>query len=143
MVEIFEMQKICVTLCYNMYVAFNNFLKYYNWKNNVFDKKQDCFVDLYEQIITRIRKDLFSKDNIEIIYLSDKLDENLLEIFINLIRKEIHGTGLKIFFNKDKRNIYMWYENVINNEAYYVEDEKEIQVLKSLNYKSKWYKPEY
>ena len=137
MVEIFEMQKICITLCYIHVVAFHNFLKYYNWKNNVFNKKQDCFFDLYEQITTRIGKDLFKEDNIEIIYLSDKLDEKLLEIFINLIRGEIHGAGLKIFFNKDKRNIYMWYENVINNEVYYVEDEKEIEVLKSLNYKSK------
>lgn len=143
MVEILENEKICITLCYEIDIAFNNFFKYYDWKKNILNKKQDCYVDLYQQIITRIRKDLFFEDNIEIIYLSDKLDENLLEIFINLIRKEINGTGLKIIFNNDKRNIYMWYENVINNEVYYVEDEKEMQVLKSLNYKSKWYKPEY
>jgi len=143
MVEIFEPQKICITLCYDMYVAFNNFLQYYNWKENILNKKQDCYVDLYEQITTKIGKGLFCEDNIETIYLSETLDENLLDIIINLIRKEIYGTGLKIVLNKDNRTIYMWYEGVINNKPYYVEDEKEIKVLKSLNYKSKWYKPEY
>lgn len=94
---------------------------------------------MQDQIVKRIGKNLFEENNIEIIYLSDELDENLLDIVINLIRKEIYGTSLKIFFNKDKRTIYMWYEGIINNKPYYIEEEKEIKVLKSLNYKSKYY----
>lgn len=143
MVEIFEMEKICITICYDIDVAFDNFLQYYNWKKNVLDRKQDYYMDLYQQITTRIGKDLFKEENIEIIYISDKLDENLVNIFINLIKKEVYGTGLKTFFNNDRRTIYIWYEGVINKKPYYVEDEKEIQVLKSLNYKNKWYNPKY
>ncbi len=143
MIEINEIEKICITLCYDIDIALDNFLNYYDWKKNVLDKKQDYYFDLYEQLITRITKDLFKKDNIEVIYINDKLNDKLVNIFINLIRKEIYNTGLKIFFNIDEKNIYIWYENSINNEPYYIEDEKEKQVLKSLNYKTKYDKKEW
>ncbi len=78
MVEIFEMEKICITICYDIDVAFDNFLQYYNWKKNVLDRKQDYYTGIKNVIENKevnegVRKLQSNKDTLEAYYEIGKL----------------------------------------------------------------------
>ncbi len=80
-------------------------------------------------------EDLISESNklydgeIEIFYLSENIDLDLLDTFLTLIKRQTYPLGLRIL--RKQNFLYIYLDRIINKEIYIVEDFNEQQKLKN------------
>lgn len=101
------------------------------------------YLDIIEQIndiISYYKLYKVFDNEIEIIYLDSKdIDDSVLNMLLNLIKKETYTLGLRFIKDPNNNFLYVYIDKVYNKNIYYVDDRKaEICVKKALG--SKRYK---
>lgn len=121
MIEIDEKQILNLNIRQGILSAEDNFKKY----NKYYLSDEDIYSDIIWQIIITVMY-YWEYDNIiDIIYLNNKnIDTNLLNILMNLIKKETYMYGLRIIKEPKNNFLYVYIDKVHNNEIYYVDDKK-------------------
>lgn len=121
MIEIDEKQILNLNIRQGILSAEDNFKKY----NKYYLSDEDIYSDIIWQIIITVMY-YWEYDNIiDIIYLNNKnIDTNLLNILMNLIKKETYMYGLRIIKEPKNNFLYVYINKVHNNEIYYVDDKK-------------------
>ena len=116
MIEIDEKQMLNLKIRQGILSAEDNFKKY----NKYYLTDDDIYSDFVWQIIISVMY-YWEYDNvIDIIYLNNKnIDTNLLNILINLIKKETYSLGLRIL--RKENLLYVYIDKVYNNKIYDIE----------------------
>lgn len=133
MIEIDEKQMLNLKIRQGIILAEDKFKKY----NKYYLSDDDIYSDIIWQIIISIMY-YWEYDNvIDIIYLNYKnIDDNLLNILLNLIKKETYMYGLRIIKEQNNNFLYVYIDKAYNNEIYYVDDKNKIyDIEKSLGSK--------
>lgn len=83
------------------------------------------YIDILEQIKKSVDYyDAFNNE-IDVIYLDNKnIDDNILNMFLNLIKSETYKFGLRIIKAPNNDFLYVYIDKVYNNKIYYVDDKK-------------------
>lgn len=133
MIEINEKQILNLKIRQGIILAEYNFKKY----NKYYLSDDDIYSDVIWQIIIAVMY-YWEYDNvIDIICLNNKnVDTNLLNILLNLIKKETYKYGLRIIKDSNNAFLYIYIDKAYNNEVYYVDDKnKKEDIEKSLESK--------
>lgn len=131
--EINEKQILNLKIRQGIILAEDNFKKY----NKYYLSDDDIYSDIIWQIIISVMY-YWEYDNIiDIICLNNKnIDTNLLNILLNLIKKETYKYGLRIIKDQNNNFLYLYIDKVYNNETYYVDDKNKMDdIEKSLESK--------
>lgn len=133
MIEINEKQILNLKIRQGIILAEDNFKKY----NKYYLSDDDIYSDIIWQIIIAVMY-YWEYDNvIDIICLNNKnIDTDLLNILLNLIKKETYIYGLRIIKDSNNAFLYIYIDKAYNNEVYYVDDKnKKEDIEKSLGSK--------
>lgn len=128
MFKINEKSIIGIGLVDGLEIAMNNFLQVH--KIQFGKNTTDPFALFYRDF-----EDLISESNklydgeIEIYYLSENIDLDLLDTFLTLIKRQTYPLGLRIL--RKENLLYVYLDRIINKEVYIVEDFNEQQNVKN------------
>lgn len=95
-------------------------------------KKPDPFALFYRDFSDLTDSKSLYEGEIEVFSLSKNIDLELLDTLLTLIKKETYTLGLRIL--RKENFLYVYIDNVINKSTYYVDEEKEKKIWKSIGY---------
>lgn len=126
MIKITEESIIGIGLINGIDAAMRKFDKINNVSYDM--KNPDPFALFYRDFSDLTDSKSLYEGEIEVFSLPKNIDLKLLDILLTLIKKETYTLGLRIL--RKENLLYIYIDNVINKDSYYVDDENIITNIK-------------
>lgn len=122
MIKINEKFLLVIGLADGFGLAKADFKKYHK-----FDLEDDPYDIIFRDIIEILYKDdqSFFDGKIQNIDIIKEVDESLLDLLLNLVRKYTYSLDLRIMKSNNNKRIYLCLDKVYNKNTYYVDNQNE------------------